>query len=205
MAFTLRSQVVQKVRQNDVPRDYVVNTVYHSTTQATIDYQAHANSVRDAFAFGNALTAAQWQVYQFRELTVKVYDMADIPPRPERAVAVHTPVSWEVLPLSSREIALCLSFYASYNRPRFRGRIYTGPFLETEVGEVPPTNLMDQVLNLGDALGRIGPAGMHWVVYSQKNKNAQWLTNIWVNDLWDHMSSREQKEATRRTGTITPP
>jgi hypothetical protein len=199
----LISQVVHQTLQADVPRDWSVNVVHHQNDSAggllPIDYQNHADEVRDCFV-GNAPNHANANVYARNLVTVKVYDMSDPKPRPERAVSVHNPVPWESA-VNPRFVALVCSWYADRNLPRQRGRIFMGPFgqyLISSMGE-KPTGIMQNVLETGKALYDVGGANVYHVVYSPTTQQSHAVTDYWVNDVWDEMHSRLQKETTRQT------
>ena len=144
-----------------------------------------------------------FQIYANRNLTVKVYDMADAKPRVPRALATHVPATPETGTLMPREIASCLSFYAhNPGIPSQRGRIYIGPFLIEQTEETVPLALREQIVDLGHGLFDIGGQNVAHVVHSPTKVTDTVVANYWCNDLWDHMSSREEREMARTT--LTP-
>ena len=198
----VRSQVVQTVRQADTPKDFCVNDVYHQIDDGgfnpAVDYQNHANEIRDLFAGGKAGPGSTFQTYASRGILVKVYDMADPKPRIIKATASHTPTAWQVAALAPRELACCVSFYGDNpGIPSQRGRIYIGPFLASGVTEVVDPSIRAPLLDLGHGLFDVGGENVAHVVYSPTKLSHTVVHNYWVNDLWDHMSSREQAEAAR--------
>jgi hypothetical protein len=198
----IRAQIVQTVRQADPGRDYCVNDVYHTVDNTIIwggpDYQNHANELRDLFAGGNTTSGKTFQLYASRGLTVKVYDMADEKPRQPRAVATHTPTVWETAALAPRQIAVCLSYYGTNpGIPSGRGRIYIGPFLAASMAETVGQNIQDELCDLGHGLFDIGGENVAHVVHSPTKVTNTVVQNYWVNDLWDNMSSREERELHR--------
>jgi hypothetical protein len=193
------------------PQDVAINTVYH--TSATdfpfpgVDWQNHADEVRDCFA-GAASSGAGFVYYKGRRITVKCYDMADPKPRPEKAVSIFTPltVNWDTIPkLSPMQVALCLSFYADRNLKSQRGRIFIGPFagFSASAGLIlayaPTTVIQDGVLALGHALFDVGGANVSHVVYSPKHTNVHVITDYWVDDRWDTIRGRLTKPTGRHT------
>lgn len=200
----IRSQIVQTVRQNDPARDFCVNDVYHTVDNSVVwggpDYQNHANEIRDLFAGLNTTSGATFQLYADRGLLVKVYNMADPKPRIIRAQAVLTPTSWDTAALAPRELACCLSYYGT-NRgiPSQRGRIYIGPFGHGDALETVSMAVANTLLDLGHGLFDIGGENVAHVVHSPTKQTDTVVQNYWVNDLWDHMSSREEREANRWT------
>jgi hypothetical protein len=200
----IRTQIVQTVRQADPARDACVNDVWHTVDNTIIwggpDYQNHANEIRDLFSGQAAGHGATFRVYSGRGLLVKVYNFADPKPRPIRAQATYTPTTWEVAGLGPREIASCLSYYGTNKGiATQRGRIYIGPFAASAMAETVPQAYQDELIDLGHGLFDIGGENVAHVVHSHKLLTDTVVQNYWVNDLWDHMSSREEKELHRTT------
>lgn len=200
----VRAQITQTVVQSDPGRDHVVNVVYHTVDNTIVwggpDFQNHANEIRDLFAGLASGSGATFQLYANRGITVKVYDMADAKPRVPRATATHVPTTWESAELAPRELACCLSFYA--HNPGIRsqtGRIYVGPFLVGACAEVVNLPIRQYILDLGHGLFDIGGENVAHVVHSVKHQTDTVVANYWCNDLWDHMSSREEREQARST------
>src|SRR3954454_23607146 len=69
--------------------------------------------------------------------TIKVYDAKKPPP----SFPLATQQNNATTPNSGipREVAVCLSYYAVYNRPRFRGRLYLPTSWFTSVVNVRPS------------------------------------------------------------------
>lgn len=198
----LRSQIVQTVVQSDPGRDHCVNVVYHEVDDGFFDpgvgYTNHANEIRDLFAGLNPTSGATFQLYANRGLAVKVYDVADAKPRVPRATATHTPATWESAELAPRELACCLSFYgANPGIKTQRGRIYVGPFLVGAMAETVSLTIREYIVDLGHGLFDIGGENVRHVVHSPTKLTNTVVANYWANDLWDHMSSREERELAR--------
>jgi hypothetical protein len=134
--------------------------------------------------------------------TIKIYDAEKAPPSFPLATASQggTPP----LATTPREIALCLSYYSSYNRPRFRGRLYIPyTYITGSLGARPTQVQRDFVLNSwGGALGRNLPPNMNLIVWSRFDKKAYGVTNLWVDDEWDIVRSRGLRGTARSLGTI---
>lgn len=197
----IHAQIVTQVKQNDPERDFVVNNVYHQTDNVLLgtDYQNHANELRDLF-YG--VDGSGFNLYIPRGGTVKVYDHDEPKPRLPKAIATYTPSSWGTPTLAPRDVALCLSYYATNPSIKTqRGRIYIGPWNMSQVGERVDPGDMSMLLSLGSGLFNIGGANVHHVVYSTKLNEIYPLHHYWCNDTWDTMRSRDIRESTRQTAT----
>ena len=197
----IRSQIVQIVRPSDPPRDYCVNAVYHTIAAGgfdpSVDYQNHANEMRDLFGGQATGSGSTFHIYLQRDLIVKVYDMADAKPRPIRATAIYTPAVHESAALGPREVSVCLSYYGTRNLPRERGRIFIGPIQLSNLAETVPSAIRDELVDLGHGLFDIGGENVAHVVHSPTANTDTVVQNYWCNDLWDTMRSREEKEGAR--------
>jgi hypothetical protein len=199
----LRAQLEQQVRSTDPPADLVVHTTYHAyTPSGTPPYSTFATAVMSAWLNGSGTSPTYpWASYINRGLTLKVYDMADAKPRPVRAQVVHTPTTWETYALGPREVAIPLRYYCTRNVVRSRGRLYLGPWAAgtTTMGETVSNIFQQTCLDLGLGLATVPGASYVWCLYSDTDAAYKQITNLWVNDLWAHMTSREHVEAARAT------
>jgi hypothetical protein len=227
MAFDVyaRALVRVQVRSGDLPEDVVVHSVYHHAIDTggvllDFDWNGHATNVANAFSHGHTGGSyTPFGVYNGRDITVKTYDLADDEPRPVKG-SHHIPVgTWESGTLGPREVAMCMRYFGPRNLPSQRGRLFIGPWLQTALQETVNVAFSGQLLNLGEALGAIGSVNTSWVLASTK---PPWdvnyhttsgapsglafhdITEVWVNDQWAHMTSRERAEATRWTTPISP-
>jgi hypothetical protein len=134
--------------------------------------------------------------------TIKVYDAEKAPPSFPLATATQN--GTVPVPSTPREVALCLSYYSTYNRPRFRGRLYIPyMFITGSLGSRPTPTQRDFVLNSwGGALFRNLPPAMNGIVWSKRDAKAYGITNLWVDDEWDTVRSRGGKPTTRSLATI---
>lgn len=133
-------------------------------------------------------------------VNIKVYDQGQPPP----SFPIATAANPGSPPLSGcpREVALCLSYYSTYNRPRFRGRLYLPATWFTTNPEVKPTQgIMDQALQFGaEVLRKSLPSGTVWTVYSHVEKKSQGaVSDAWVDNEWDTVRSRGLKADARST------
>ena len=141
-----------------------------------------------------------------KPFTIKIYDALKPPPSYPLATAAQGTgffgTGWP------REVALCLSYYASFNRPHSRGRLYI-PF--TLIGgalDLRPTgSQMDKVLSWREVFRTGMPSGHRWQTYSPTTGASEPVTNCWVDDEWDIVRSRGLKGTTRHTATVaaSPP
>lgn len=137
---------------------------------------------------------------------IKVYDAQKAPPSYPLAVAEQTGTP----PTTSipREISLCLSYYATVNRPRYRGRLYIPAcFLGTTVGVRPTSPQRDMVMEWVPVLSANLPSGHNWVVWSRVAQQQNGVSDWWVDDEWDTVRSRGLRSTTRTIGTraVEPP
>jgi hypothetical protein len=105
------------------------------------------------------------------------------------------------------EIALCLSYYASFNVKRQRGRNYV-PFnwiyTAMDVSATPPAarptaTMMNIALGLWTNVYKpVKDSNQwQWVLKSRTDKAHKIITNVWVDDEWDTMRSRGLRGTTR--------
>lgn len=198
----------------DVSRDYCSHTVYHTIGTGGIlpdaDYQNHANEILAAFRGGT--DDATFISYQGRNVEVRVYDMADAEPRPEKAVAQSLNTGQ---PLNGPgELAVVLSYICGRNIPGSRGRLFLGPFTFTAQGEGSPSKrpadtLRAMCLTVGHALFNIGGENVAHVLYHPKLTKSghaagstQVVTSYNVADSWGIMHSRGLRPTNRLT--LTP-
>lgn len=199
----LRSQVTTYY-PGDVSRDKVTMTVHHqvNTTWVAGDpgYQSHANEVLALFQ-GADPSYSGVSLWPNRVLEVRVYDLSDAKPRPERAFATHTPTTPDPGTGSGpRQLAVVLSFFAGRNLPRYRGRIYCGPLSSGVCGNEYVINAVCQeALDLGHGLFDIGGENVAHAVWSVKDQVGRVVTDYFVANEWGTVRSRGQ----RATGRLT--
>lgn len=160
----------------------------------------HYGQVDNPQALADALKThliALSQISATVPFTVKVYDAEKAPP--SAPLATSQQVGTPKLSLFPREIALCLSYYSTYNRPRYRGRLYIPKaILSGSVGLRPSTIQQNEVLNdWAGALFRNLPPAVNGIVWSRFDKKAYGITNFWVDDEWDTVRSRGMKPTSR--------
>lgn len=136
------------------------------------------------------------------QLTVKVYDLGQPPPRTPHERNFTLGVMSGTQPFPS-EVALCLSFYAERNLPRSRGRIYFGPLSISSGTDVTaeisrPTSVIRSTLALAATdLAAEGAGGPNWHVLSQVDAAAKEITGGWVDNAWDTQRRRGEAPDSR--------
>jgi hypothetical protein len=177
------------------PSDRIMITPHFETTSGQ-DYEALAEEI-----------AIAWDTYTgtLNEITVKIYDALDTtPPAYPLAEYVMQPGVAGAATVN-RDAALCLSFYAGVNRPRYRGRIYVPlSLIGISPGAARPTTpQMQRAADLVPVLRDIGDASVNWCVYSRVDGVGRPVTNWWVDNNWDSQRRRGTKPTARLEGTTT--
>jgi hypothetical protein len=139
-----------------------------------------------------------------KPFNIKIYDAQKAPPNYPLATAAQSGTT----PNSSapRELALCLSYYATVNRPRHRGRLYIPLVLNgiTTTTARPTQAQMDNVLLWKNVFAMNAPGTMYWVVFSKRDNQYYPVTDVWCDDEWDVMRSRGLRGTTRSLGAAPP-
>lgn len=172
------------------PRDAVTVSPHYFGDDA----QALANALKTNLMANTLLGAAM-------PFTIKVYNAEKAPPNYPLAQASNGSGSHTTdIP---REIALCLSYYSTFNRPSYRGRLFIpAAFLQGAVNLRPTPTQITNCLGFANTFGKGLPTGHNWVVYSKKLAQSFGVSNVWVDDEWDTMRSRGLKSTTRQLATI---
>jgi hypothetical protein len=136
-----------------------------------------------------------------RQLTVKLYDLADTEPRRPKATKV---LNTGLASASSypREVCLCLSFFGGNNLPQNRGRLYI-PMWATggSAGLRPDAAQRTKAGDLVPVLAGLGGVDIDWIVWSPTRNAATKVTNWFVDDEWDTQRRRGLRPTTRTAGT----
>lgn len=134
-----------------------------------------------------------------RDVIVTAYDMADAKPRPQKAKKINASTGG-TMPNTPAQVSLCLSYYVDRNLPRFRGRIYVGPWPSTAARPTDPQ--MTTLQNLANALGGIGGLNVDWSLYSPTRDAHERINHWWVDDSWDIIRSRKLASTKRIAGSL---
>jgi hypothetical protein len=144
-----------------------------------------------------------WPATSLKPFTIKAYDAMKAPPNYPLAIAEQT----GTVPNSTvpREVALCLSYYTGFNRPRYRGRLYL-PFawLGGSPALRPTPAQRDEAISFAqNVLGGTMPPAHNWVMFSPTEMKSQGgVSNVWVDDEWDTVRSRGLRATARTLATI---
>lgn len=132
--------------------------------------------------------------------SVKLYDAQKAPPNLPLATASQAGTG-PLVTAVPREVALCLSFYSTYNRPRYRGRIYVPATMLGGATSLRPTGAqITQCMKWADAFKSGLPAAHNWVVFSPTDNVSRGVSNYFVDDEWDTVRSRGLRSTTRQVG-----
>lgn len=132
---------------------------------------------------------------------IKVYDAQKAPPSYPLAEASNgTGFAAYNIP---REVAICLSYYSTWNRKSYRGRLYLPQkWVAGSIAERPTGTQIGNALAYKTTFGGGLPAGHNWVVYSKKLGQSFGVNQVWVDDEWDTVRMRGLRGTTRQTGTV---
>lgn len=195
----IRVQVITR-RATDMAVDHIVNTVYFDDFNADplggTDWQAFANDVRVVFGQRGGMPAGYG-------VETKVYNVEDPEPRPVKAASPWVLGSNANGTSGVREVALCLSYYSDRNIPRFRGRLFIGPWQQGLMAERPGQGQIDALKGLATSLGSIGGPDVDWGLWSPTRQAFSKITNGWVDNEWDTVRSRGQLATTRNPYTTS--
>jgi len=184
--------------------------------RAQIAFQANSALPRDAMlitphytgsdpaALANGLKTnliANANVSTLIPFTINVYDAQGAPPHHPLATATQT--GTPKTPIIPSEISLCLSYFATVNQPRKRGRLYLPVCLwESSPPVRPNAAALTRALSFGPTLFKSLPSGTVPVVFSRVTNTTNPITDYWVDDEWDTVRSRGLRATTRQTGTV---
>jgi hypothetical protein len=189
----IRAQVITR-RADALAIDHIVNTIYFDDFNVAgvngTDWAQMALDIRGAFAPRGGVPTGYG-------VEVKLYDMADALPRPIKATAPWTGYTNAALAGLPREVALCLSYFSERNLPRFRGRLYIGPW--NSGTERPDAGQISVLTALAGRLQTIGGVDTDWGLWSTTRNDFSKITAGWVDNEWDTTRSRGLRAVTRTT------
>lgn len=190
---TICKALIEFPQDSALPRDKLAITPHFLAADAT----ALANKLK------SNMTAFP-QIGATRAFNIKIYDATK--PKPNYPLATASQAGTTPNSTTARELALCLSYYATVNRPRHRGRLYipvTMLGLST-IGARPTGPQMDNTLLWRGIFDLAAPGTMYWVVYSTVDKAYYPVTHCWVDDEWDIIRSRGMRGTTRVLAAAPP-
>lgn len=144
-----------------------------------------------------------WAPTAGKPYTLKAYDANQLPP--SFPLATRTNPGTPPTSAAPREVALCLSYYTTWNRPRYRGRLYLPVGWLTNAPSSRPSSIQrDGVISFAkEVLSKSLPAATNWIVWSRVERKAMGgVSNVWCDDEWDTVRSRGLKGTTRTLATI---
>jgi hypothetical protein len=137
-----------------------------------------------------------------KPFTIRIYDATKAPPSYPLATASQSgsPPQYSY----PRELALCLSYYSTWNRPSYRGRLYLPIWMlgGGTIANRPSQTQIDACLAFKTVLTSGLPSGTNWVVYSKKLAQSFGVSSVWCDNEWDVMRSRGTKGTARTLGTV---
>lgn len=182
-----------------LPRDSMICTLWFDHVFDTLeqtDYDGLANDIATMFVSGWSGAAC--------EVQTKIYDMGDSIPREARATATKNVGLHPPSPMP-REIAVCLSFYATRNLPRTRGRIYLPAAVGMASGSLdarPTSTIRTKALGLATTANQsipdIGGIDVKHIVWSDTDRVGRQVTHYYVDDEWDTVRKRGFRPTTRQ-------
>jgi hypothetical protein len=182
-----------------LPRDYEMVTPHFKDIAATLSAAAAATAWAGAFAawLGTGV-----------EIRCTIY-RADLPfSGPPVAAATAGSVGSSLHPPVPQEIALCLSYYATSNIKRSRGRLYLpASWLLKHLSTVTVDNRPDGATRnaaltfAASVLTANEASGWQWHLHSKADSAFKRVTNVYVDDEWDTQRRRGQKPTTRSSAT----
>jgi hypothetical protein len=147
---------------------------------------------------------AQSTIGAGKRFVVKIYDALKSPPSYPLATAESSTGFWASgFP---REVALCLSYYAAFNRKYTRGRLYIpATLIGGSLGLRPTAGQITTALDFRKVFTDNLPPGHVWNQYSPTLKHSEPVTDVWVDDEWDTVRSRGLRGTVRQTIHLANP
>lgn len=173
-----------------LPRDVItINPHYNAPDAGALAEGLKANLIANA------------NIGAVTPFTLNVYDAKKAPP--SYPLASASQVGTAPANTSPREVALCLSYYAQFNRPTLRGRLFLPYiFIGGGLGLRPTASQRSNAALWVTTLGKNLPPGSFWTVFSRKMGTDAQVTNYWIDDEWDTVRSRGLRGTTRTMGTL---
>jgi hypothetical protein len=187
-----------------LPEDRYVNTFWFRQPEGSFSTAQAADTIADRLqAFyedaGVGLNPLTWflsnqAIDEARGLEVRVYDTDEVEPRTPYTEQRSLTGFVATVPLPN-EVAVVLSYYATRNIPRRRGRVYIGPLnlnalstTENDGDGTPPLSLRQALQWAAETLS--GYEDMPWSVASRKDGVLRTITNGWVDNAFDTQRRR---------------
>lgn len=181
--------------------------------QITPHFQNSGNATAGQLADNLATNMPVWLTDQSRG-HIKVYLEDFTPGNPHNPLAIRTfgTIPNGMATALPGELALCLSYFATINAPRYRGRLFIPAnwihkhqgATPSPAGARPTAGQMTAVTLFYTQVIKAALSGLpiQWVVASTVEKNAKVVTECWVDDEWDIIRSRGQRGGSRQTTPV---
>lgn len=140
--------------------------------------------------------------FKVTQRRVQLYNATSPPPNYPVAIS-EANMGAAVASNVNRDVAVCLSFYSDFNRPRRRGRLYIPCVLMglSPTGGLVSGSILDKMITLPDVFAGLGGVDVSWGIYSKADSAFRKATHWWVDDSYDTQRRRGRRASTRRTGT----
>jgi hypothetical protein len=192
--------MMSRLPQSNLARDRVVTT-FHIDTD--LDFLIDDGEQAEGFAQDAATLFADTMgaLGGFTGWEARVYTHGAPKLTPPIATATAQPGGTPLDP-GPREVALCLSYYATLNQPRRRGRMYLGPWPASQMAERPGTTPTGACGTIAQGLAALGGPTTQWVQYSPTTGEFHNVTNFFIDNEWDTQRSRGLRATSRAAAAI---
>lgn len=202
MSVTFRAQVIVPDTNSSARDVMMINPCFRNNVGLPgWDSTGLAKDLADGVA-ANIQTAGST-----RPITVKLYDLHGTKPVYPFARYDRLPAGTIPTAQSPRELAVCLSFYATVNRPRRRGRLYLPYSWLTSASTAPnlisSTNIDAWINPWVTLFAGLGGADIDWVVFSKRDDDAFKVSTAWMDNEFDVIRGRGLKATYRKTVTTS--
>ena len=199
MAIATYKAVISTWLDTTEPADAMqITPTFHTKNPVGGDLTALANDLL------NGWTTWLNTVYKGTQQRVTFYDVEGTKPvYPAAQVEKNTGVA--IASQTNRDIAVCLSCYATNNRPRYRGRLYVPLVLSggSPSGANVSTPTMTLIAGLVPLFEGLGGVDVDWGVYSRADGQFRKYTNWWIDNSWDTQRRRGKRATLRQQGTTS--
>jgi hypothetical protein len=184
----MRMRCSWQILDNDPKNQFVINPCFRRQLDIT-----DPTSGTDAQALCDDLAAALDSWGLGTQLTVTAYNIEGAKPNYPMAEKVLHPDTPNTLYNYPPELAVVLSFYSQFNRPRRRGRLYV-PAGFVGMGTLAGRNVHAGAITKVEALvpifSGLGGTNVDWIVWSGADHAAHVVDHYWVDNGWDVQRSR---------------
>lgn len=186
---------MSRVPASNLARDRIITTFHldSDAIEGPTDWQNLANDAAALFA------STLGGINGYTGFECRVYRHGGAKNDPPEATAFAATVGTEAP--GPHEVALCLSYYADFNAPRRRGRMYIGPW--GNLSERPSEGQQITLRTLANGLSALGGVNVQWVQYSPTTGEFHNVTNFFIDNEWDTQRRRGLRATSRLTGTVS--